>query len=317
MAEEMETAGEGQIRALVCFAGNPVLSTPNGARLARAIGKLEFRVSIDPYLNETSLLADLVLPPAHALETGNFDLLLLPTAVRNFVKASAPVLARPEGARDDWEIASELGLRLAAPRFLHRPLRKLLANLPDRVADQLLKPLSLEQLYAKPDGIDLGPLRPCREKKVRGPVRLAPQAFVDDVPRLEHWLDEPAPDLVLIGRRDLRTNNSWMNDNVPSLAKGPDRALVWMNPADAARHGLDGSVELTSSAGTLVAGVKATPDLMPGVVSLAHGFGRANVNALTDDRRVDGILGDSILNGVPVRAAAAPPPLPSGKPPAR
>jgi anaerobic selenocysteine-containing dehydrogenase len=322
MAEEMESEGPGRIRAFVCLAGNPVLSTPNGARLERALRGLEFRVSIDYYLNETSRLADLVLPPAHALEVGNFDLILLPTAVRNFVKASTPAVQRSPGARDDWEILSELSLRLAAPRWLRAPLRRLMLDLPDRLVDRLLRrrQLSLAKLHEAPDGIDLGPLRPARASKLRTPdgrVQLCPDVFAADVPRLERWLDAPPPALSLIGRRDLRTNNSWMH-NAPSLAKGPDRARLWMHPLDVAACGLrDGGIaRVESRTGALCVNVRATEDVMPGVVSLPHGFGHAaardsmkvagalpgeNVNALTDEERVEPVLGTSALNGVPVR----------------
>ncbi len=318
ISEEMETPGPGQIRAFVCVAGNPVLSTPNGARLERALRGLDFRVSVDFYLNETSRLADLIFPAAHAMETGNFDVLLLATAVRNFVKASAPVVEKPALARDDWEILSELSLRLAVPRLLRPPLRRLLRNLPDRVMNFLLRPLSLRKLYETPDGIDLGALRPARRRKVRGALRLAPQIFLDDVPRLERWLGaSEGRELLLIGRRDLRTNNSWMH-NAPSLAKGPDRARCWMNPLDARVRGVhDGDeVRISSRTGSLLVRVRETEDVMPGVVSLPHGFGHAqaretlsvagtlageNVNALTDEERVEPLLGTSALNGVPVR----------------
>ena len=327
MAEEMETDGPGRVRAFVCLAGNPVLSTPNGARLERALRGVEFRLSIDFYINETSRLADLILPPAHALETGNFDLLLLATSVRNFVKASAPAVPRPSGARDDWEILSELSLRLAAPRPLQRLARRLLRDLPDRVVDFLLRPrgLSLAGLHDTPDGIDLGPLRPARASKVRtrdGRVQLCPEVFAADVPRLERWLLAPAPDgLVLIGRRDLRTNNSWMH-NAPSLAKGPDRARLWIHPQDAASCAVrdGGTARVTSRVGSIVVRVRETEQVMPGVVSLPHGFGHAaaresmrvagamageNVNALTDEERVEPLLGTSALNGVPVRVEPA------------
>jgi anaerobic selenocysteine-containing dehydrogenase len=317
MEEEMETAGSGQIRAFVCMAGNPVLSTPNGPRLARALARLDFRLSIDIYLNETSRLADLILPPAHALQTGNFDLLLLGTAVRNFVKASARAVPRGEQL-DDWQIGSELFLRLRVPRLLRSSLRRLIDNLPDRLADKLLarRDLSLAKLYAAPDGIDLGPLRPARKQKIRGRVQLAPRVFLEDLPRLERFLEEPAPELVLLGRRDLRSNNSWLH-NAPSLAKGPDRSRLWMNPRDAARTGIadGGMARIESRTGAVTAQVRATEEVMAGVVSLPHGFGHqeaaglrlasllpgANANALTDEERVEPLLGTSALNGVPVR----------------
>jgi len=323
MAEEMEA---GHIRALVCMAGNPVLSTPNGPRLERAIGKLDCRISIDFYLNETSRLSDLVLPPLIALETGNFDLVLGGVGVRNFVKASHPALPRPDGALDDWQIASEILLRLRLPRALRPLARPLLRNLPDRIVDLLLRRrgLSLRKLLAAPDGIDLGPLMPCRKSKVRtrgGRVQLCPTVLAADVPRLERWVESARSSLVLIGRRDLRTNNSWMH-NVPTLAKGPDRARLFMHPDDAAARGLrEGDrVSVRSRTGALDAALHVTDEVMNGVVSLPHGFGHAgaretlrvagglpggNVNALTDEERVEPILGTSALNGVPVEVTPA------------
>lgn len=235
MAEEMETDGPGRIRGLVTFAGDPVLSVPNGPRLSRALEQLDFHVAVDFYLNETTRRADLVLPPLHVLETGNFDLLLFGFARRNFVRYSPPVLPRPEGGLDNWQICSELALRLLLPRGFHRAARALLRGLPDRLVDWLLgrSGLSLEQLAGHPHGLDLGPLLPSREERVRFPdarVRLAPKVLLDDLPRLERWVDAArAGGLVLIGRRHLRSNNSWMH-NLEPLVKGPSRAQLLMHP---------------------------------------------------------------------------------------
>jgi anaerobic selenocysteine-containing dehydrogenase len=329
MAEEMDTPGEGQIRAFVCFAGNPVLSTPNGARLERALAGLDFVLSVDIYLNETSRLAHLVLPPAHLFETGNYDLLLLGLAVRNVAKYSPPILPRSPGARDDWEILSDLAMRVAGPGWslLERAWRRAARDLPERAIDLLLRTgrynLSLAKLRAAPDGIDLGPLEPALREKVRTPdgrVRLAPPALMADLPRLERWLDErPAGGLVLIGRRHLRSNNSWMH-NARSLAKGPDRARLLVHPADATRLGIaDGqAVQVQSRAGAVAATAALSDEVMEGVVSLPHGFGHAaaadtlrvagalpgaSANLLTDEQQVEPLCGTSILNGVPVTVA--------------
>jgi anaerobic selenocysteine-containing dehydrogenase len=327
MAEEMETPGRGRIRAFVSFAGNPVLSTPNGERLARALAGLEFMVAIDLYINETSRHAHLVLPPAHVFESGNYDLILLGLAVRNVARYSPPILEPAAGARDDWEILSELAARLSLPSAaLARALARRARDLPERVIDLLLRTgpyrLSLRELREAPRGIDLGPLTPARAEKVRTPgarVRLAPEILVSDVPRLERWVAEGPPpgELCLIGRRHLRSNNSWMH-NVRSLVKGPDRAQLFMHPDDAARIGVaDGDrVRVKSRVGEVEARLAVTGDIMPGVVSLPHGFGHApaaatlrvagalagpNVNALTDEELVEPLLGTSILNGFPVR----------------
>ncbi len=330
MAEEMETPGPGQIRAFVCFAGNPVLSTPNGERLARALAGLDLVVCIDPYVNETARLAHFVLPPAHVFETGNYELILLGLAVRNVVKHSPPILPRPEGARDDWEILSELSARLLGlPAPAARTLARAAKDLPDRLVDLLLRAgpyrLSLAALRDTPHGVDLGPLRPSNSHRVRTPdrrVRLAPEIFARDIARIERWVDERADEgLVLIGRRHLRSNNSWMH-NLPSLAKGPSRSALLMHPADAQRLGLAGgdTVRIRSRVGEVTSLLSITDEVMPGVVSLPHGFGHApaadtlhvagafagaNVNALTDDLLVEPLVGASILNGVKVTVERA------------
>jgi len=334
MAEEMETPGEGQIRGFVTFAGNPVLSTPNSARLSRALAGLEHMVSIDFYVNETSRHAHLVLPPAHPFEVGNYELVLLGLAVRNVARYSPPILDRPDGARDDWEILSELSARLAVPSGgIARAARRLGRNLPDRVVDALLRAgphrLTLEALRRAPHGVDLGPLQPSRADKVRTPdgrVRLAPEVFVREVPRVERWVAERVAaaagggELVLIGRRQLRSNNSWMH-NARSLVKGPSRAQLLMNPADAARLGLvsGGRVRVRSRVGEVTATLAVTEDMKPGVVSLPHGFGHAeaaatlrvagavegpNVNVLTDDQTLEPLVGAALLSGVPVTVRA-------------
>jgi len=323
MAEEMETPGDGQIRALVCLAGNPVLSVPNGPRLERALKKLELFAAIDFYVNETTRLAHVVLPAKHVFETGNFDMVLGRFAVRNVVKYSPPIV-ESEGP-DDWDIACEIALRLRAP-FMLRAGRRLARDIPERAIDFLLRTgpykTSLAKLRAAPHGLDNGALEPSKGDRVRTAdrkIRLAPPPLVTDVPRVAKWVDEQAAranGLVLIGRRHLRSNNSWMH-NVHSLAKGPDRAQLMMCPDDANRLGLEGGarVRIKSRAGEVIATLAVTGDLMPGVVSLPHGFGHQIVsgtmhvagalpgpsaNALTDDQRVEPVIGTSILNGIPI-----------------
>jgi anaerobic selenocysteine-containing dehydrogenase len=331
MAEEIETPGEGQIRALVCIAGNPVLSTPNGERLARALGRLDLLVSIDLYLNETARLAHFVLPSKHIFETRNYDVLLSRFTVRNAAKYSAPIVETQDETRDDWTIAVELASRLALPSsgplsaLLHRAARALARDLPERVLDALLRlgphGLSLARLRTAPHGVDLGPLVPRGSHAMRTPdrrARLAPAAIVADVERLERWVDaQRSPsELVLIGRRHLRSNNSWMH-NRRSLTKGPDRSSLLMHPADGARLGLvdGGRVRVRSRTGELTASLTLTSDVMQGIVSLPHGYGHASAratlrvagalpgesaNALTDELFVEPIVGTSVLNGVPV-----------------
>lgn len=345
MAEEMETPGEGQIRAFITLAGNPVLSVPNGERLARALPQLDFMVAIDYYLNETTRHAHLVLPPVHALERGHFDVIFHTLAVRNTVKYSLPVVPGPADGRDDWDILYELGMRLGGLRFGVPALDRLgklayrvgLKPRPEQLIDLLLrlspygdrflplrKGLNLKKVQAAPHGIDLGPLMPSAKTRVRtadGRVDVAPQLLVDDCVRIDAALDAARePGLVLIGRRHVRSNNSWMH-NVRSLVKGPDRATLLVHPDDAARLGLaDGRrARVKSRVGAVVVTVEITDTIMPGVVSLPHGFGHqaaaetlrvagalpgANVNALTDDALVEPLLGTAILNGVPVTVEA-------------
>ena len=329
LAEEIETPGEGQIRALVTLAGNPVLSTPNGARLGRALGGLDFMASIDFYVNDTTRHANVVLPPKHVFETGNYDVLLSRFTVHNVAKYSPPILDTGEDTKDDWEIATEIALGLHAPKLpaLRRLVRRATRNLPEHVIDLLLRTgphrLSLKKLREAPDGIDLGPLLPSRAANVMTAdrrVRLAPQTLVADVARVERWLDLARDPLVLIGRRHLRDNNSWMH-NLRALAKGPDRARLLMHPDDAARRALpDGArVRVKSRSGEVTTLLALSDTVMPGVVSLPHGFGHqatlatmrvagalpgANINALTDETEVEPVVGTSILNGVPVRVEA-------------
>jgi anaerobic selenocysteine-containing dehydrogenase len=313
MAEEMETPGDGQIRALVSIAGNPVLSTPNGARLERAIAGLEHVVAIDYYVNETTRHAHVVLPAKHVFEVGNYDLLLSRFTVRNVSKYNPPILSTGDDTRDDWSIAVELVARtLGLPRWTNR----LAAKLPEQLLSLLLRlgpyRTSLRELAASEHGVDHGPLTPSGRK----PKDLAPKEFVDDLARVSKWIDASRDGLVMIGRRHLRSNNSWMH-NVKVLAKGPDRARLFMHPTDAARLSLpDGAnVKITSRAGSASAILTITDEVMPGVVSMPHGFGHqaaretlriagalpgSSANAVTDELLVEPLIGTSILNGVPV-----------------
>jgi anaerobic selenocysteine-containing dehydrogenase len=338
----METPGRGQIRALVTYAGNPVLSVPNGRRLSRALEGLEFMVSIDIYLNETTRHADLILPPAWALAEDHFDLLMANHQVRNTARWCAPVVARGEDERADWEILLALAERMGGGATGIGPVDAAikaaryvgLQFTPDALAALLIrvgpwgdrfvpgsKGLSREKLEAAPHGIDLGPLQPGitprvlhRDKR----VKLAPPPIVAALPELARSLDaEPARELLLIGRRELRTCNSWMH-NVAALVSGRDRCVLWVNPEDAEARGLgDGDLALLESRvhkGTLT--VELHPDLAPGAVSLPHGWGHAeaapwqrvagahagvSMNDWTDDADVERVVGQSILTGIPVR----------------
>ncbi len=351
LAEEILTPGDGQIRALVTAAGNPVLSTPNGRRLDAALAGLEFMVSIDFYLNETTRHAHLILPPTFALERDHYDLVFNALAIRNVAKYSPPVFPRAPEARHDEEILAGLVERIEARDRSRRP------SLPARLAARTLtarralalglrfgphgarwnpfgRGLTLGRLANAPHGVDLGALEPCLPSRLRTPggrIQLAPAPLLADLARLEATLPgtaapaaPPGEYLLLIGRRDPRSHNSWLH-NSRRLVKGPLRCTLRMHPADAAARELrDGAIaELRSRTGTLQAPVELTDELMPGVVSLPHGWGHdregtglrvaaqrpgVSANDLTDERWIDALCGNAALNGIPVTVRAAPHP---------
>lgn len=326
LAEEILTPGDGQIKALFTAAGNPVLSTPNGRQLDTALASLEFMVSLDPYLNETTRHADIILPPTAPLEHDHYDIAFHTLAVRNTVRFNAPVLPKPEGALHDWEIFTELGKRVA--KLLGTTAREQLP--PAEIIDQQLRAgryseaaghpakLTLERVRAAPSGIDLGALEPSGADRLLTPnqrINCALPECLDDLERAAATLTAP-PHLSLIGRRHLRSNNSWMH-NFHRLVKGKDRTQLLMHPDDMATRGIsDGATVLISSrVAALEVTVSASDDMMPGVVSLPHGYGhqRAGVrlhvaaeqpgismNDLTDDQAVDPLSGNAVLNGIPV-----------------
>lgn len=337
LAEEMDTAGEGQIKALITSAGNPVLSTPNGARLDRALTGLDFMVSIDPYLNETTRHADVILPPTGHLERPHYPLALANYAVRNTAKYTPAVFGRTADQRHDWEICLELATRLFVPdraplSFLGRIGAKVLARLGPQAllaAGLRLGPhglrqgkrgLSLGALRDQPQGVDLGALArrlPARMPGRRKKVDLAPAEYLDDLGRLEASLAAGNPDgFVLIGRRQLRSNNSWMH-NSARLVKGRPRCTLLMHPDDAAHTGVvDGDrVQLTSERGEIEVPIELSEAMMRGVVSLPHGWGHSrkgvqltvaaehpgvSINDVTDEHLVDELTGTSAVSGVPV-----------------
>lgn len=348
LAEEIETPGDGQIKALVTSAGNPVLSTPNGARLAKALEQLDFMVSIDIYVNETTRHANLILPPTFSLEHENYDVALSTVAIRNVAKYSPPLFEPAPDTRHDWQIFLELSSRLesrgsAAQRAAVSAKKAVMSRLGAKgMLDLMLRAgpygvrslpfgpnLSVAKVADAPHGIDLGALEPCFPARLGTPnkrIKLAPEVFLDDVPRLEAKLDESARskrngELSLIGRRDLRTNNSWLH-NSTRMVKGKDRCTLLMNPADAKKRKLaDGAaVRIESRAGAVVAKLEVSDDMMPGVVSLPHGWGHAlegvelrvarahagvSINDVVDELAVDPLSGTAVLNGTPVKVTAA------------
>ncbi len=367
LAEEIDTPGQGQVKALITLAGNPALSTPNSERLQRALGTLNFMVSIDIYLNETTRFANVVLPPPPVLARSHYDLALYQLAVHNVANYSPPVIEREPGELDEWELFLRLAGILtgqgynADPNAVddlvistliqrevttpgsnieHRDAGEILETLkprrgPERMLDFLLRSgpygdafgrqdgISLETLEEHPHGVDLGPLQPRIPEVLRTPsgkIELAPQPIVEDVERLrtsfEQSLARGNGHMLLIGRRDLRSNNSWMH-NLHVLTKGKERCTLHMHSDDASRLGLvDGEVaSVASRVGTVEIPVEITDAIMPGVVSIPHGWGHTlsrtktriasehagvNTNLLTDEVEVDPLSGNAVLNGIPV-----------------
>ncbi len=330
LREEIETPGEGQVRALLTLAGNPVSSTPDGAALDRALAGLDFMAAVDIYVNETTRHADVILPPTTALERDHYDLVFHLLAVRNTARFTPAVLPADAGAMHDWQIYREIvlrtqrRLRTTLPLGKRLLLRARLATSPTHQVALLLRRgssgVTMRTLRAHPEGVDLGPLRagllPRRLPRPGGRIDAAPDLVLADLDRLAA---APTPDpgqLLLIGRRHQRDNNSWMH-NTARLTKGRARHQLLMHPDDLAERGIaDGStVEVTSRVGCVQVEVLATDDLMRGVVSLPHGYGHrregvrlaqavdlpgVSLNDLTDPELLD-VSGNAALSGVPVQ----------------
>ena len=372
LAEEITTPGEGQVRALVTVAGNPCVSTPDAAALEAAVETLDFIVSLDIYVNETTRHADVILPAPEPLAKAHYDFALYQLAVRSVANYSPPVLDRAPEQPDEWETVLRLaaivagqgpdadleawdelvintlvGREVALPGspVQGRSAEELVAELgerrgPERVLDFMLRAgpfgdgfgaepdgLTLARLERSPHGIDLGPMRPRLPDVLRtasGKIELAPEPIVVDVPRLRAELEAAEPPgngaMTLIGRRQLRSNNSWMH-NLPALVKGKDRCTAQVNPADAERLGLadGGLARISSEVGELTAPIEVTDEIMAGVVSIPHGWGHdvdgvrlgvasehpgVNSNLLAPVA-VDLPSGNAVLNGIPVEVTAA------------
>ncbi|MHA3019063.1 molybdopterin-dependent oxidoreductase [Mycobacterium sp. BMJ-28] len=367
LAEEIDTPGDGQLKALITIAGNPVLSAPDGARLDRALAGIGFMLSIDPYLNETTRHADVILPPPPPSASPHFDFALNNLAVRNNVRYTPPVLPPAGGRPDEAEILSRVALILygvgphgdpalvddqviagtlakatADPNSaVHgRPVAELTAALTgargyERRLDMMLRlgpygdgfgadpdGLTLARVQAAPHGIDLGPLKPRLAQVLSTPsglVELAPAALVGDTARLRAALGQSVGGYLLIGRRHLRSNNSWMH-NVATLTGGSNRCTLQVHPEDAAELGLTDSAKVRGPGGELIAPVEVTASMRRGVVSLPHGWGHdragtrlgvaaadpgVNVNQLNDGGTLDPLSGTAVLNGIPVDIAPA------------
>jgi len=367
LAEEILTPGENQIRAAITVAGNPVLSTPHSEQLDRALADLEFMVSIDIYLNETTRHADVILPPPSALEKDHYDVGLYVYAVRNIANYSEPVLQKDADSPEEWEILVKMGAILQGlgtdvdpaamdDQNIFATVTSAVAtsssNIGGRDADEILSllnkdgrrgtarmldfmlqtgpygaafganptGLSLDVLLANPHGVDLGALEPRIPEGLRTPtgmIELSPPQLIADLVRLEASIDKADDSqMLLVGRRDLKSNNSWMH-NIKVLTKGSLSCTAHVHPDDAARLGLSdgGTVRITSRVGSVDAPVEVTDSVRQGVVSLPHGWGHGvagtqmdvaaekagvNSNILTDDQVMDPLSGNAALNAIPV-----------------
>jgi anaerobic selenocysteine-containing dehydrogenase len=329
LREEIETPGKGQVRALFTVAGNPVLSTPDGAALERALTGLEFYAAIDIYVNETTRHADVILPPTSALERDHYDLVFHHFAVHNTARFTPAVFAKGKDQRHDWQIFKQIGLRTVRRLDRKPPLKRrimlearlrpsptfLIANLLRFGRSKAL----MSDLRKSPAGVDLGALQAGRlpnallTKNKR--VDAAPSFVLDDLARLRAQAAPTEGELLLIGRRHQKDCNSWLH-NSERLTKGRDRHQLLINPADLASRGLTSgdTVTVTSRVGEVKVEALATDDMMPGVVSLPHGYGHqrdgvllgratqvagVSINDLTDPERVD-ISGNAAFTGLPV-----------------
>jgi anaerobic selenocysteine-containing dehydrogenase len=316
LAEEILTEGEGQIKAMITSCGNPILSNPNGQKLDKAFESLEFMVSIDIFLNETTRHADLILPPASGLEISHFDLTFNTLAIRNTVKYSEPTLAIEDGQKFDWEIFQELTHRLSGAEGACKtesPDVKLNFGL-------MMGPhkMTLEQLKAKPEGIDLGELKSCLPERLihtNKRVNLTPELLKNDLKRLFD-LEKNTNAFQLISRRELRSNNSWMH-NAALMMKGRNRCVLQMNQfdADAMQIKNEQLVRVKSRVGEVQVPVEISDEMMRGVVSLPHGYGHGragikmrvaekhagvSINDLTDELQIDQLTGNIAFSNVAV-----------------
>lgn len=345
LAEDILQPGDGQIRALITSAGNPVLSTPNGRNLDKALESLDFMVAIDIYINETSRHAHIILPPTFSLEHDNYDAAFHVLAVRNTAKYSPALFEKSSDMRHDWEIFAALSARLGTPKgTVESWMRKAKMMLGERITPAHLldlglrlgpygsgfnplaqkSGLSLQKLKENPHGLDLGPLRSVLPERLftkNKTILLAPEIFRKDLARLEPARQKPSHgELQLIGRRELRTNNSWIH-NSHRMIKGKPRCTLLMHPRDAEKYSLaDGQVvRVQSRVGAIEVPVQLSDEIMPGVVSLPHGWGHdrkgvqlrnaqglpgVSINDLTDESRVDELSGVAVLNGTPVTVTA-------------
>ena len=327
MAEDILAGG---IKAMLTVCGNPVLSTSNGTQLDTAFDSLEYMVAVDIFINETTQHANIILPPTTGVEVAHYDVVFHNLAVRNTAKYSEPLFEKDHNQRHDWEIFEELKNRITLPEGSEIPAPK---N-PEEKLDLAMKfgfygknGLTLQKLKENPHGEDLGALKPCLKERLltdNQEINLIPALIIKDLARVkenaEQLLAETKNsifDLQLIGRRHLRSNNSWMH-NAERLVKGRDRCTLMIHPETAAVRGIvnQQKVQIESRVGMVEIAVEITDEIMPNVVSIPHGFGHArkgvmmdvatahagvSLNDLTDELLIDELTGNSAFSGVPVR----------------
>lgn len=317
LSEEIEMEGVGQIKALFTSCGNPVLSTPNSAKLDKALEKLEFMVAIDIYINETTRHASIILPTATGIETSHYDVIFNIFAIRNTAKYSEPLFAKSENAKYDWEIFQELVHCLSKtdePLKLTPPEEKLNLGLHFGKYD-----LSVEELAKNPHGVDLGALESCLPERLfteNKRINLAPELLVEDLKRLKAEAKNDEFQFALIGRRHLRDNNSWLH-NSEILVKGKNRCTLLMNVDDAEKLNFinDQMVKVSSRVGDIEIPLEITEKIMSGVVSIPHGYGHGrngvkldiakenagvSINDLTDEMEIDELTGNAAFSNVRV-----------------
>ncbi len=336
LAQEILTPGDGQIKAMVLGAGNPVLTTPNGPQLDQAFEQLDFMVAVDFYLTESTRHADVILPPVTALERDHYDIVFHKFAVRNSAKFSPAVFPMADNKRTDWQIYLALAEKLDAQRGNDgSKYQALWDKTPVGVVNDLLMSgryangehqLSIDKLLANPSGIDLGPLQaelPDAIFHADKRIDLRFDYFMPDIQRVEGFFFNKqlkTDELLLIGRRHLKTNNSWSH-NSRRMTKDARLCTAQIHPEDAKRHGIvsGNDVTICSRVGQIIIEAEVTDKVMPGVVAVPHGWGHdkegvgwqhakqqggVSVNDLTDEMVLDELSGNAVLNGVPVTLSA-------------
>jgi len=336
LAEEILTEGEGQVKALVTLAGNPALSAPNGRLMEEGLKKLDFMVCMDWYINETTRYANIILPPTGPFDQSHYDIIIHMVTLRNTAHYSFPVFEPEKDMKHNWEILLGLACRLEK-NILKRQVLKFLT--PDRLLvlmirfgpyGKKLNPLSdgltLGKLKKAPHGIDLGPMEPCLPERLFNSskrIKLAPEELVGTLSRVKETLligsdlKEDGYDMMLIGRRHILSNNSWLH-NSRRLLKGKNRCTALIHPSDAKKRNINpgDTIEVQSRVGSITIQSEMTEDIMPGIVSIPHGWGHdrpgvllkiarefagVSVNDITDNRVTEELTGSSVLFGVPVR----------------